>query len=1210
MDWDSADRPQAYKDFKQTASMWLNVHNIADADQHNYIILWSGKEGLRMFNTWGLTEDELRNPQNIWDRFSKQIEPKENFRIHRLEFQRFVQLDTESVDEFYTRCKSKAMKCQFADDAALSERIIEVLISGVKYPDAQKKLLQKDDTLQLKDALDICRTHEASVRHMAQLSHIGKANVDAIKTRGHCKNCGGQHPYRPRDRCPAYGTQCNGCGKQGHWQHMCLSSGSKPRPKRKSRSRTRGSYSPRRGRRPSRSQSRQTKEVDAVEYEVLAAQDQFESISFDTIRIQHGTKGGECASDTRDELFASLDIELKHRPGSHTLKVKVDTGAQGNILPLRTFRRMFPQLLDADGFPTPGSITPHDTLLVAYNGTRIHQYGCIKLHCCYGDADWVDATFFVADTDGPAILGLPTSRALHLITLHCAVRKVPPHSGKLADGDASLQSGHGQNTPICTKDDLCKLYPDRFTGIGRFPGEYHIELKDNACPVVQPPRKYPIQIKEELKAELDRMESLDVIAKVTEPTDWVSSLAFSRKDNGSLRVCLDPQALNKASKRTYHKTPTLEEITHQFNGAKIFSKLDARHGYWSIVLDEESSLLTTFNSPFGRYRFRRLPFGLKVSQDIFQEKMDMILEQCPGTLGIADDVAVFGATVEEHDKHLHNLMHVARKYGLIFNLGKCDVRTPCIKFFGGLYDASGVHPDPDKVQDIHALPAPGTVNELQQFLGFVQYLAPFVPRLADHTDTLRALLRKDSDWQWNESHQKAFDHVKSLITAECTLTYFNPHKPTVVQVDASSKGLGAALLQDGKPIAFASKALTATEQRYANIERELLAVVFGCTRFHTYLYGAKFVVESDHKPLENIQHKSLANTPPRLQRMMLRLQPYDFTIIYKPGRDMVLADAMSRLNPASGPAIPFDTTIYAMQFSRARLSQLKQETASDSTLRPLAEIIMVGWPENAKDLPKCLRHFWSCRDELSVDDGLVIKGDRIVIPESRVSSLAFSRTDNGSLRVCLDPQAPNKASKRTYHKTPTLEEITHQFNGAKIFSKLDARYWYWGIVLDEESSLLTTFNSPFGRYRFRRLPFGLKVSQDIFQEKMDMILEQCPGTLGIADDVAVFGATVEDHDKHLHNLMHVARKYGLIFNLGKWDVRTPCIKFFGGLYDTSGVHPDPDKVQDKHALPAPCTVNELQQFLGFVQYLASFVPRLADHTDTLRALLRKDSDWQ
>ncbi|GFO45200.1 polyprotein [Plakobranchus ocellatus] len=180
--------------------------------------------------------------------------------------------------------------------------------------------------------------------------------------------------------------------------------------------------------------------------------------------------------------------------------------------------------------------------------------------------------------------------------------------------------------------DIHEDYPDQFGGIGSFLRHFNITLKDDANPVVHATRKYPVHLQKELKVELDRMESLEVISKVTQPTDWVNSLAFSRKPNGKLRVCLDPKDLNKAIKRTYHKTPTLEEISHKFSGAKFFSKMDAQHGYWAIHLDDESSLLTTFNSPFGRYRFLRLPFGLKVSQDIFQQKMDQILKECPGTL--------------------------------------------------------------------------------------------------------------------------------------------------------------------------------------------------------------------------------------------------------------------------------------------------------------------------------------------------------------------------------------------------------------------------------------------------------------------------------------------------------------------------------------------------------------------------------------------------
>ena len=177
-------------------------------------------------------------------------------------------------------------------------------------------------------------------------------------------------------------------------------------------------------------------------------------------------------------------------------------------------------------------------------------------------------------------------------------------------------------------------------------------------------------------------------------------------------MCLDPKDLNHAVKRSHHHTPTLEEITHKFKGSSVFLKLDARHGYWSVVLDEESSFLTTFNSPFGRFRFTRLPFGLCVSQDIFQQKMDFILEKCPGTVGIADDVVVHGPTTREHDANLHNLMLVARQHSLVFNLDKCSINQPKITLFEMLFDAEGVHPGPKKIAAIKAIQERQDAQEL------------------------------------------------------------------------------------------------------------------------------------------------------------------------------------------------------------------------------------------------------------------------------------------------------------------------------------------------------------------------------------------------------------------------------------------------------------------------------------------------------------------
>ena len=249
------------------------------------------------------------------------------------------------------------------------------------------------------------------------------------------------------------------------------------------------------------------------------------------------------------------------------------------------------------GFPIRSSLIASSTRLTAYNGTSIQQFGKLMIPCSY-HGQHRDTEFYVSDSTGPAILGLPSCRALHLIEMNCEVTRK-------------------QHTRIASTSDLVSAYPDRFAGIGNFKGSFHITVDRTVTPIVHAARRCSIQLHDEVKAELDSMEQLGVISKVTVPTDWVSSLIYSRKSNNKLRICLDPKDLNTAIKRPHYKTPTMDEITHKLAGSKVFLKLDARHGYWSVSLDEPSSYLTTFNSPFGRYRFHRLPFGLNLSQDVF-----------------------------------------------------------------------------------------------------------------------------------------------------------------------------------------------------------------------------------------------------------------------------------------------------------------------------------------------------------------------------------------------------------------------------------------------------------------------------------------------------------------------------------------------------------------------------------------------------------------
>jgi len=192
-----------------------------------------------------------------------------------------------------------------------------------------------------------------------------------------------------------------------------------------------------------------------------------------------------------------------------------------------------------------------------------------------------------------------------------------------------------------------------------------------------------------------------------------------------------------------------------------------------------------------------------------------------------------------------------------------------------LYTPDGVKPRPDKVRAIENLEPPKGKKELHTFLGMATYMSSFFPNLADHTAPLRNLLKENVDFVWNPSHSKAFEKVKSLICTTTTLAYYDRNEPVVLHVDASIKGLGAVLFKNNKPIAFASKALTPAETRYANIEGVLLAVVYGCEKFRSYLYGRSFVVKTGHRPLEQIHKKNLMRAPLRFQRMLLRLQPYE-----------------------------------------------------------------------------------------------------------------------------------------------------------------------------------------------------------------------------------------------------------------------------------------------------------------------------------------------
>ena len=488
------------------------------------------------------------------------------------------------------------------------------------------------------------------------------------------------------------------------------------------------------------------------------------------------------------------------------------------------------------------------------------------------------------------------------------------------------------------------------------------------------------------------MEKKGVIRKVDVPTDWVNSIAIVEKPGtGKLRICLDPRHLNQAIKREHYQLPTVEEIATRVSGAKVFSKLDARHGYWQIPLDESSQLLTTFNTPFGRWCFTRMPLGIKSAQEVFQKRISQQFDELEGVATDIDDILIWGCSEQEHDQRLEAAVQRCKKINLTLNEEKCEFNVGEVCYCGHYFTKDGVKPDVSKIRAIQEMPAPSTKKDVERLLGTVNYLAKFVPNLSSVTAPIRELLRKDTEFQWSHEQDKAFKEIKEILTRQPgpVLKFFDVTKPITVSCDASKNGLGAVLLQDEQPIAYASRSMTEAETKYAQIEKELLAVLFALERFNQYTYGKKVLVENDHKPLEIILKKCLHDAPPRLQRMLLRLQKYDFVFKHKPGKELVVADTLSRAPlPDQDPDMEKEiacfvhTLIVNLPVTDQMMTKLKAATQEDEMLQQLKSMVLNGWPETKQETPTKIREYWHCREEISEVDGLLLKNEKIIIPQS------------------------------------------------------------------------------------------------------------------------------------------------------------------------------------------------------------------------------------
>ena len=489
-----------------------------------------------------------------------------------------------------------------------------------------------------------------------------------------------------------------------------------------------------------------------------------------------------------------------------------------------------------------------------------------------------------------------------------------------------------------TLDYIKHSYPHLFEGLGDLGTPFSFTLNPVALPLIlqAAPHRFSAPKLPIIKEALDKLIASGQLVRVNEPTPWISNMVVRERPASAtkpakVRICLDPsQTVNKAIIRPVYPIPTLEENIHRFHQAKVFSTFDIKDAFQAIKLSEESSMLTTMHTPWGRYHWTRLPFGISSAPEEFQRRIHNVLCGIDGIINIADDIIVMGrgdsiqAAILDHDRTVVQLLKRLTQHQLKLNPDKIHLKSYTAPFMGHILTPESLKPSTEIAKAVLELPQPQDKAATRRFLGTITYLSKFCPNLSEVVHPLRNLTHTTQDFLWADQHSQALQQAKHLVSTAPCLRYFDVHAPVVLQVDASDYGLGAALLQPSsnrtssgdvqwQPVAYSSSSLTPTEQRYAQIEKETLAIVHAFQKFDQLLFGKSDVtVHTDHKPLEVIFNRPC---PQRLQSMMLILQRYTFRVEYRKGSTLLIADTLSRAPlPTTAHNPVHDEMVYRVDF--------------------------------------------------------------------------------------------------------------------------------------------------------------------------------------------------------------------------------------------------------------------------------------------------------
>ena len=779
----------------------------------------------------------------------KHYEPAKVVIAERYHFHRRSQETDESITEYLAALRRLAAHCEFGDH--LEEALRDRLVCGLHSESILKKLLSEVD-LTLSRAVEISRGMEAAEKNTKALKRaslpvetiegaVEGVAVDVgrvVPKSGPCHRCGKTN--HSSVNCRFAQATCFSCGKKGHIAPVCPSG-----PQHDSKQQG----FPRRGR-------RKPKNTNWLEAEPVTEP---EESNLPIYNVKAKAKP------------ILVELEVNGKP----LSMEVDTGAAVSIIFRKEQRRLFPE----------APLRASQVRLRTYTGETMSVLGEMIVSVKYEDQLSKSLMLIVVNGDGPTLFGRNWLEHIRLNWKQIASVRLE-----------SLPDGVKQ---------VCEKYPDVFKEeLGRItPYMGSIKINENTKPKFFKARTVPYSIREAVGEELDRMESEGTLEQVVH-SEWASPIVVVPKPDGRFRICGDFKVtLNPVMSVDQYPLPKPQDLYAKLSGGKKFTTLDLSQAFLQLPLDEQSQKLVVINTHKGMYKFKRLPFGVASAPAMFQKVMDTVLQGIPGVACYIDDIIVTGATEKEHLLNVERVLQALQKHNLRCKWSKCRFMQDRVEFLGLIIDSEGLHASPEKIKAVLEAPQPRNVKQLRSFLGMMNYYRKFIPDLATLLKPLTILLQKNCRWYWKAPQAQAFREAKQHLTVSPVLAHYDHKLPIRLATDASAHGVGAVLSQIGvdgeeRPIAYASRVLTSAETKYAQIEKEALGIVFGVQKFHQYLYGRKFTLLTDHKPLTTIlgpKRGVPALAAARLQRWAIQLAAYNYDIEFRTTAQHGNADGLSRL---------------------------------------------------------------------------------------------------------------------------------------------------------------------------------------------------------------------------------------------------------------------------------------------------------------------------